>query len=91
MPDPDQDTMQLIAKLTADMNGIGIVVSELLAADCQSAENPNEHMREIAAKVGEFLNGAPFGPDPNAQQMTAWARHRAELILLHAQNRMVTG
>jgi hypothetical protein len=87
---PDQETLAFIGKLTAEISAIALVVSELLAAQCQAAPDPTTaRLRELEKRIQEFLARNAFGPDSqNARQMQTWAAHRAEVIFRGAQTRL---
>jgi hypothetical protein len=91
MSAPDSEVLSFIGKLTADINAIALVLSELMAAECQKTANPDAHLKMLAGKIEEMLNMLPAGTDPQADQMAKWAKHRVELILLNARNRFAKG
>ncbi len=84
---PDEETLSLFAKLTAEMTAISAVVSELLVTECENSKNPSAHLNTVFKNVKEYLDASPFGSDWNAKtkQMASWARMRAELIFLRTQ------
>ena len=82
----NQEILEAIAKLTAEMNAVGLVASEAVAAACRRGPAPISEFQRIEGKVTEALDDlyAALPSSPNHAQMLKWSRERVKLLLTHA-------
>ena len=81
----EQETLALVAKLTAEMNAIAVVVGEIIVAQSKAEPNPIEHLAAMQKRIERFLKQSPLAVHPHGTEMLEWAKHRAELVFLFAR------
>ncbi len=89
----DQQAHEMLAKISADINGLSLVVGELIAEQCRKGflriiprRKPSVKLESIAANINRFLDDLPFTPDWQREQMKAWTRDRVEIVISRARN-----
>lgn len=85
----EQEQNAIIANLTADIQALGAIVAELLAAYCKNHQNPRSEMDRIRKNVGEFLSDAQATSLPHSAQMNEWLEKRVNLIFELARRRPI--
>jgi len=91
----DQHTLELLAKINAEITALSLVVSEVMAEQCRTGfsgrplgRKPTAKLESIAANINQFLDKLPFTPDWQREQMKAWTRDRVELVISRARERL---
>jgi hypothetical protein len=75
----------LVAKLSAELQAVTLIVGELIASQYADHPNPRDAIRRQATRVQAAIKGSPA--DANEQQ---WMGQRLELVVLagmHALNK----
>jgi len=82
----NQEILEAIAKLTAEMNAVGLVASEAIASACRRGPAPMSELQRIEGRVTQSLAdlNAALPASPQNEKMIEWSKKRAQLLLKNA-------